>query len=73
MKTWGRNDEINYQTKGKTKKHEEKQLVVENALESSNLGECIELVVAATLGNYWISYKPFSKERIVYVLESSHQ
>lgn len=43
------------------KKQEEKQLVVENALESSNLGECIELVVAATLGNYWRSYKPFFK------------
>lgn len=41
------------------KKQEEKQLVVENALESSNLGECIELVVAATLGNYWRSYKLF--------------
>lgn len=45
------------------KKHEEKQLVVENAVESSNLGECIELVVAVTLGNYWIPYKPFFKQR----------
>lgn len=44
MKTWGRIEEINYQTKGKTKEQAEKQLVVENALESSNLEECIELV-----------------------------
>lgn len=49
MKTWGRNEEINYQTKWKTKKHEEKQLVVENALESSNLGECIELVMVVSV------------------------
>jgi len=43
MKTWGRNEEINYQTKGKTKEQAEKQLVVENAPESSNLEECIRL------------------------------
>lgn len=29
--------------------HEEKQLVVENALEPSNLGECIELVMVVAV------------------------